>query len=125
MDSNESISYEKSTKYQDKVKNSDVYNTIKTAITNLNEFNNSFDEMILLIHKFVEEYDALGMNTKVNIDKFGEEFKDDINELEKINKSSIETSMYFKEAQIKDNEISRENLARAILSKQKSDNASS
>lgn len=125
MDSNESISYEKSTKYQDKVKNSDVYNTIKTAITNLNEFNNSFDEMILLIPKFGEEYDALGMNTKVNIDKFGEEFKDDINELEKINKSSIETSMYFKEAQIKDNEISRENLARAILSKQKSDNASS
>ncbi len=111
---NPEISYETSWKYRNAVTDSGVHSSIKASIKELDEFAAIYDEMLLLIPKFGDEYDALGINTRVNIEEFSKETALVSKDLKSMNGESVTASAYYAEAKAKDDIITGNNRSAAI-----------
>ncbi len=100
--------YEESKVFQDKCP--EIDSNITGVQEKLIELDNVYNEMIALVPKFGDAYDALGSNSKVNLEVLQETIKSSSTDLETINGENG----YKKEAIIKDESQTERNRNSAL-----------
>ena len=86
-----------------------IYSSINGVQTSLDALEGQIKETALLVPRFGDEYDSLGMNTKVNIEAIGTQVKEASQKLGFVNGGGPESSTYYKDAKEKDDKVTEAN----------------